>query len=49
MFGIALILGGSRPVKMIAGVFLVIGCWLGATEPGEQVVTWLDHLARSCL
>lgn len=46
MIGLAVLFGGSRPVKAVAVVFTVIGFWVSTTWVGEQVVAGLDRLAR---
>lgn len=47
MIGIALVLGGDRPVKTIAVIFTVVGMWVGTTDPGKSAVSALGHLIKA--
>lgn len=46
LIGIALIVGRRHPVMLIAGIFLIIGFYMGETVVGIHIVTGLNDLAR---
>lgn len=46
MIGLAVVFGGSRPVKAVAAIFALIGIWIGTTDAGKQIITGFNELAR---
>lgn len=46
LIGLALILGRKSPPWITAGVFLIIGFYVGQTYMGKQIVAGFNELAR---
>lgn len=45
IIGIAVVLGRTRPVMLVAGLFLVIGCYAALGEYGPEIGSGIGQLA----
>lgn len=46
LIGMALIMGGNRPVKTIAVIFTLFGMWAGTTSAGQWIINAFDQMIK---
>jgi hypothetical protein len=46
LIGVALVMGGNRPVKTIAVIFTLIGMWVGTRDAGQWIINELGRMIK---